>query len=122
MAIRITCRGTKLSDEVHTMVVEKSEKLKKYFQKVERIEVIFTAEKHRRTCEINVHAGPFDRSARVENGNELSAFEKALKAMMRQIKESKVKMIERRQKAINPAKMTNHSGKTPRVSFPVPPA
>ncbi|CAN5288305.1 hypothetical protein BH09SUM1_BH09SUM1_30690 [soil metagenome] len=111
MPVRITCRGTSLTDEQHAVVSEKVRNLKKYFVKTDRIEVIFTAEKFRRKCEINVHAGHDDHAAHCENGNEMAAFEKALKAMTRQIKESKNKMIERHHKANNAAKSSNRTGK-----------
>lgn len=98
--------------------MEKCEKLRRFFAKVDMIEVVFTAEKHRRKCEITVHAGHFHLAALTENGHELAAFEKALKAVERQIKDNKHRMIERRQKAVNVAKQTNRSGKTLRLFTP----
>jgi ribosome-associated translation inhibitor RaiA len=46
-------------------------------------------------CEIIVHAAPFDIAAQAENSSEGHAFDKALKAVQRQIKDSKDRMVQR---------------------------
>lgn len=118
MPVRITCRNVELPDSSQQLVVKKSQKLKKFFEKVDKIDVVFSAEKHRRQCEIIVHAGPFKCTATAENERELVAFDQCLKAAVRQIKESKTKMIDRKHKTVNPAKMTNKSGKPSRIKEP----
>jgi ribosomal subunit interface protein len=111
MPVSITCRGTKLSEQLTALVEKKCQNLKRYFDKVDRIDVVFTAEKHRRKCEIRVHAGHFDQTAIFENGEEGAAFDKALKAMQRQIKESKKRMIERKQRTVSVTRPSNRSGR-----------
>lgn len=118
MPVKITCRHTELPEEVQTQVTEKVRKLTKFFEKVGRIDVIFTAEKHRRICDILIHAAPFDIAAKAENGSESVAFDKALKICERQIKDAKLRMIERRQKGVNASKGTNRSGKPVRGVIP----
>ena len=118
MSVRVTCRNLKLSAELNAMMLEKADHLRHYFDKVDHIEVILTAEKHRRSCEINVHAGHSRFAAFAENGSEGHAFEKALKAMERQIVDKKAKMVDRRRHGVNPAKKTNHSGKPVRIVLP----
>ncbi len=111
MPVRITCRNLEITPELHDLIEKKAQKLKKFFTKVDRIDVILTAEKHRRKCEINVHAAPFDCTAECENGEEGSAFDKALKSAIRQIKESKDRMIVRKHNSTNPSKTSNRSGR-----------
>ncbi len=96
MPVEITCRNIELSSSFQDLITKKARKLGKFFDKVDRIEVIFSAEKHRRHCEIIVHAGPILSTGSAENGNEGNAFDKALKAVERQIKDSKNKMRDRR--------------------------
>jgi ribosomal subunit interface protein len=108
----------KLSDQFQGMVDEKCQKLKRYFDKVDRIDVVFTAEKHRRQCEIRVHAGHFDQTAIFENGDEGAAFDRALKAMQRQIKEGKVKMIERKHRTVSLTRHNNRSGRALPANLP----
>ncbi|MBI1292326.1 hypothetical protein GC173_13985 [bacterium] len=115
MPVTITCRGTKISDELNSLVVKKCRNLKRYFDKVDKIEVVFSAEKHRRKCEIRLHAGPFDQTSVFENGEEGSAFDKALKAMQRQVKESKERMITKKQRVVSVTKPNNRSGRTRQV-------
>ena len=122
MPVRITCRHTELPEELQTQVSEKARKLAKFFEKVGRIDVIFSAEKHRRSCEILIHAAPFDITAKAENGHEMAAFDKALKIAERQIKDAKLRMIERRQKGVNASKGTNRSGKPVRIRGLIPSA
>ncbi len=98
MPVQVTCRNLELPKGLGEIVEKKSRKLKRFFDKVDRIEVIFTAEKFRRRCEIIVHAGPFNCTAIVENGNEGSAFDKALKSVERQIKDYKTRMIHLKRK------------------------
>lgn len=95
MPVQITCRKTKLDSHLQGLVEKKTRNLKKYFEKVDKIEVIFTAEKHRRVCEINVHAAPFSLAAQAENETEGHSFDKALKSIQRQIRDRKNKMIDR---------------------------
>ncbi|MCC5877375.1 MAG: ribosome-associated translation inhibitor RaiA [Candidatus Sumerlaeia bacterium] len=95
MPVMITCRNTKLDDHLQGLVEKKSRNLKKYFDKVDKIEIVFSAEKHRRECEINVHAAPFSLTARAENATEGHAFDKALKTIQRQIRDRKNKMIDK---------------------------
>lgn len=95
MPVQITCRKTKLDDHLQGLVEKKTRNLKKYFEKVDKIEVVFTAEKYRRVCEINVHAAPFSLVAQAENETEGHAFDKALKSVQRQIRDRKNKMIDR---------------------------
>jgi putative sigma-54 modulation protein len=111
MPVRITSRHSDLSETFQNLVTTKAQKLKKYFDKVDQIDVIFTTEKHRKICEIIVHAGPLSATGKAENGDEAPAFEKALKVCERQIKEQKEKMVHRRKKVVNPSKGTNRSGK-----------
>lgn len=96
MPVEITCRKVELPEELRELTIKKSRRLKRFFEKVDRIEVIFSAEKFRRQCEIIVHAGPLVCAAKAENGNEGAAFDKALKAAERQIKDSKTKMKSRK--------------------------
>ncbi len=111
MPVKITCRKLELSPELQDLFQKKAEKLKKYFDRVDKIDVVLTAEKHRRTCEITLHAGHFDCVAKSEHVDEGAAFDDALRSVQRQIKERKNKAIDRNQKAVNPSKATNHSGK-----------
>jgi ribosomal subunit interface protein len=111
MPVTITCRGTKISDELNELVTKKCRGLKRYFDKVEKIDVVFTAEKHRRRCEIRVHAGHFDQTSIYENGEEGAAFDKALKAMQRQVRESKERMIAKKQRVVSVTKPNNRSGR-----------
>lgn len=111
MPVRITCRDEKISQELHDLVEKKVSRLKKFFVKVDKIEVIFSSEKHRRKCEINVHAAPFDCTAIMENGEEGSAFDKALHAIEAQIHHHKTKMYDRRKEAVNPEKATRRNGR-----------
>ncbi len=111
MPVKITCRKLELAPELHELFQKKAEKLKKYFDRVDKIDVVLTAQKYRRICEITFHAGHFDCVAKAEAENEGGAFDEALRSVIRQIKERKNKAIDRNQKAINPAKATNHSGK-----------
>ncbi|MCC6546106.1 ribosome-associated translation inhibitor RaiA [Candidatus Sumerlaeota bacterium] len=110
MPVRITCRNMELSPEMHDKVEKKAHKLKKFFDKVDKIDIIFNAEKHRHICEINVHAGHFNTTAICENGSDIAAYEKALKTAIRQIKESKDRMITLKQASVNPDKGGNRSG------------
>lgn len=120
MPVKITCRNVELSQEMHDKVEEKAHKLKRYFDKVDKIEIIFNAEKHRHVCEINVHAGHFNTTATCENGSDIAAFEKALKTAIRQIKESKDRMITLKQAGVNPDKGNNRSGREVRSGESVP--
>lgn len=95
MPVQITCRNAKLDDHLQGLVEKKTRNLKKYFDKVDKIEVVFTGEKHRRECEINVHAAPFSLTAQSENATEGHAFDKALKSIQRQIRDRKNKMIDK---------------------------
>lgn len=118
MPIKVTCRSVELTPEQIDLFEKKGRRLKKYFDRVDAISVIFTAEKHRRICEISLHAGPFDCFAKAENGDEGAAFDKALASVQRQIKEAKNKAIDRNHKAVNPSKATNRSGKE--LPLPIP--
>lgn len=95
MPVQITTRHGDLPSDFQDLVIKKVRKLKKYFDKVDRIEVIFDEEKHRKMCEIIVSAGPLGATSKDENGDFGPAFEKALKKCERQIKEQKRRMIER---------------------------
>lgn len=99
MPVEITCRNVEISEALRELVVKKSRKLKRFFDKVDRIEVVFNAEKHRRACEIIVHAGHLKPTATAENGEEGAAFDKALRAVERQIKDNKSKMVNRKKRA-----------------------
>jgi len=112
MPVSITCRGTKISAELNDLVVKKCGNLKRYFDKIDKIEVVFTAEKHRRKCEIRVHAGNFDQTAIFENGEEGHAFDKALKAIQRQVKDNKQRMVTKKQRVVSVTKPSNRSGHT----------
>lgn len=101
MPVNITARKTEIDQGLQDLVIKKTRKLKKYFDKVEKIDVVFSAEKIRRHCEITVHGAPGTYNAQAENGDERAAFEKALKAISRQIRESKEKMIDRKRKSVN---------------------
>lgn len=98
MPVRITCRNLKLSQKHHEMVLKKVEGIKKYFEKVEKIDVIFEAEKHRRKCEINVIAAGFKTSCSVEGADEMTCFDKALKTARRQVKNTKIRKYDPKKK------------------------
>ena len=110
MAVRITCRNVTLPDKTRAMVEKKIETIRRFFGKVDTIDVIFSGEKHRRQCEINVHAGHVYTACRVEGDDELNSFDKALKIARRQMKNSKGKIMERKKPAAGTAK---RSGKAP---------
>lgn len=99
MPVSITCKKTEISPELHDLILKKVRKLKKYFEKVDRIDVVFQSQKFRRMCEITVHGAPFTLAAKAENGEEGAAFDKALRAMSRQIRDHKERMIDRKFKA-----------------------
>lgn len=112
MPVSITNRHADLTPAFQDLIVKKARKLKRYFDKVDQIDVVFTAEKHRRFCEITVKAGPLSAVGKAENGDESHAFEKALKACERQIKEKKRRMIDRRQRVPNVDKAAPRTGKS----------
>lgn len=119
MPVSITLRNAELSEQNHELVSRKVRNLKRFFEKVDKIDVIFTGEKHRRACEILVSAGPIKAQASAENGTELAAFDKALKSIERQLKDNKMRIIHRRQKTVNPEKLTNRSGKARMIPSPL---
>jgi ribosomal subunit interface protein len=96
MPVLIKCRSVKIGQKKMEMITRKLEGLKKFFERVDRIEVFFIGEKLRCKCEINVHAAPFFTSCSVEAEDELTAFDKALKTARRQIKGNKTKMYDRK--------------------------
>ncbi len=104
MPVSITTRKMEISEGLNNLVTEKIRKLKKYFDKVDNIEVVFTQEKLRTKCEITIYGVPFSSHAEAENGDERTAFEKALKSISRQVKDKKNRMVDRKRKSVNPDK------------------
>lgn len=105
MPVNVTCRNkTSISEDLLKVVSKKSEKLKKFFRKAENIEIIFSEEKYRRSCEIIVHADPMFVSASVEEADHGTAFDRALKAVTAQIKTRKASMLDRKKRATKPAR------------------
>ena len=48
MPVRITSRHQNLPQDTQDLITRKARKLNKYFDKVDQIDVVFTAEKHRK--------------------------------------------------------------------------
>ncbi len=98
MPVNITARNVSLPKHFQEVVKKKARRLKKFFDKVDKIEVVFSQQKQTWRCEIDFHAAPFDCHISGENGNYGSAFDKALKTAERTIKNRKNRMIDRRRK------------------------
>lgn len=97
MQVAITCRHGSISDEIHDLIVRKSEKLLTYFERVTAIEVTVDFEKDRINVEILVDAEHKHNFVSHDVGEEVpSTFDSALQKMEQQIRRYKEKLQDHR--------------------------
>ncbi len=99
MAVRITARHFEIGEKTREFIESKLNKIKKYDNHENDIDVILTQEKYRYICEINLKSGPFEAAAKEEETDVIAAFEICLKQIERQIKKQKEKMISSKKQA-----------------------
>lgn len=97
MQVAITCRHGKISDNVHSQISRKAEKLLTFFERVTEIDVTVDFQKDRVRVEILVdteHKHNF--VSHDEGGDVPSTFDSALHKMEHQIKKYKQKVQDHR--------------------------
>ncbi len=98
MQVHITSRKCEIDDDLKAVVTKKVGTLKRYFDRVDQIDVVFTGEKHRRRVVMKIHSPTFYLSVSAEGDDELYTFDKALKTAQRQLKSEKGKMVDRKKR------------------------
>lgn len=97
MQVEITCRHGSVSDDVRDYIVQKSEKLVTYFERVTAIQVTVDFEKDRSRVEILVDAEHKHNFVAQEVGESVPAtFDTALHKMEQQIRKYKGKIQDHR--------------------------
>lgn len=113
MSVRITARHVELKPDFQDLIQKKAAKLERFFDRVDRVDIVFSTERNRHSCEITMHAARTDFAAKFENHEPGTAFDGAFRALETQVRNHKAKVAHRKRKAINPAKGTRFDGQAP---------
>lgn len=92
MKIRVTCRHCDLEAGLREYVEEKTERLARYFDRVDEAHVVFQAEGHRCIADLTVHASRAVISSEQTSNDLRSAFDLAFSKVERQIRRYKERM------------------------------
>ena len=97
MQIEVTCRHGKINDYAHQHIVEKSEKLLTFFERVTAIQVTIDFEHGKAKSEILVDAEHKHNFVSSSEGDDvISSFDSSLHKMEQQIKKYKEKIQDHR--------------------------
>ena len=96
MEIQITGRHLEVSDDLKALTRRKVEKLKKYFHRLQIIEVILAQEKYRYQVEILVRADHFTLQAQAENDELQRCIDEVLSRIERRLRKQKEKIVEKK--------------------------
>ncbi len=94
MSLHIKARHCTVDDAMRAYVEDKLARTRRYYSKVHAIEVIFTDEKTRFDCEIEIIAPPMYVVASAQDKDLRAAFDKAQKVVERKLKREKSRMID----------------------------
>jgi len=102
MAIHVTLRSKEIPTEIKGIAQDKAERLNKYFDHISRIEIVFSFDGKRDYKVEMMASGPKHHNlmTTVKDNDALTAFDKALGKMERQLTKMKEKMKDHHSKII----------------------
>jgi len=93
MPLRVTGQHYTVSREEHDYIERKIDRLRRYFDKINKMDVICKQEKNRKTVEILITATHMNLQAHEESSDMTAAFDKCIDKIERQIKKQKAKLV-----------------------------
>ncbi len=93
MEIQITGRHIEVSDDLKTLTRKKVGKLKKYFPRLQTIEVILAREKYRYRVDILIAADHFTLQAQAEDDELQNCMDEVLSRIERRLRKQKEKIV-----------------------------
>jgi len=97
--------GYEVPADLKEYVSRKSQKLQRYFDRIQSMDVSLQTIKINNVCDINLKAGPFDIYAKEKSSQSMrAAVDLAVAKLERQLKKQKQKMIGGKQHRRNPFK------------------
>lgn len=98
MRVNITGRHIDINDYIKQHIQKKLAKLEKYFENIQEVHVILTAQKHRESAEIICTASKKAVSSFAESNDIFASIDSAIEKLERQLRKIKEKIKEKRAK------------------------
>jgi len=96
MEVKITGRHMDVSDDLKKIATRKVTKLRKFFPRVQMIEVLLTQQKYRYQVEILVTADHFSFEARDESDDLQTSMDETISKLETQLRRNREKILDRK--------------------------
>ena len=96
MEVQITGRHFEVSDDLKELTRKKVEKLKRYFPRLQLIEVVLGREKYRYQVDVLVRADHFTLQAEAEDEELQNCLDEVLSRIERQLRRQKEKIVDKK--------------------------